>query len=32
MDKLQDALHGLLNSRLPFFNAWLSDWKRRSAA
>ena len=32
MDKLQEALHGLLNSRLPFFNAWLSDWKRRSAA
>ncbi len=32
MDKLQEALDGLLNSRLPFFNAWLSDWKRRSAA
>lgn len=32
MDKLQEALHALLNSRLPFFNAWLSDWKRRSVA
>jgi hypothetical protein len=32
MDKLQEALHGVVNRRLPFFNAWLSDWKRRSAA
>ena len=29
-DALLEAIHSLLNSRLPFFTAWLSDWKRRS--
>jgi len=31
-DKLPGALLGLLDSRWPFFTAWLSNWKRRSAA
>jgi DNA-binding NtrC family response regulator len=31
-DKLLGALRGLLSSRSPFFAAWFSDWKRRSAA
>jgi DNA-binding NtrC family response regulator len=31
-DKLLEVIDGLLNSRSSFFTAWLSDWKRRSAA
>lgn len=31
-DKLLEAVHGLVNKRSPFFSAWFSDWKRRSAA
>ena len=31
-DKFLEALRGLLSRRSPFFAAWFSDWKRRSAA